>query len=515
MGESKHDGLAVPGRVVLAHEPPFALGPLSVDPATRQVAGEGRSETLEPRVMQVLVALARAKGAIVTRDELIERCWDGRIVTDDAINRVLSRIRHVAEDIGGGSLRLKTITKVGYRLVVGGDAAAAAAPPSRETPGEVPRRSLLVGGGAVAGLALAGLGLWGRRKPPYQPNPEALAYYRKGVRLRDEGLLEVYHQARAWFQQAVALDPDFADAWGALALQRAFSLDFAGEDELQGLAQQCRSDARRALDHDPDQAEAAAALALIPSKFRQWGAVQKEMRRAQADHPGVWMLDSQLGRLMGDVARWDEAIRLLRPVSEEHPTIPLPHILLTFVYLGAERLEEALAESARSVERWPNNPGVWPMHVDILTECGRTAEAVTFAADERAQPFQRSANVRLHSAMAKALDRHSEADIARFRTHAHARVHQDVRTASFVALKMSALGAVDEAYELLDAFYFRRGRFAANAPPMSALTRRDADFLFFPGNRNLRRDPRFGRLTRAIGLDAYWDSIGMTPPHRR
>ena len=117
MGEPRHDGLAIPGRVVLAHELPFQLGSIHVTPATRQVEGGGRSVTVEPRVMQVLVALARAGGGIVTRDELIDRCWDGRIVSDDAINRVLSRLRQLASEFGGGSFSVETIARVGYRLV--------------------------------------------------------------------------------------------------------------------------------------------------------------------------------------------------------------------------------------------------------------------------------------------------------------------------------------------------------------------------------------------------------------
>src|SRR5262245_22173285 len=125
MGELKHDGLAVPGRVVLAREPAFTLGVLRVDPPTRQVEADGHSETLEPRVMQVLVALACADGVIVTRDELIERCWEGRIVGEDSINRSLSRIRQLAAGIGGGSFGVETITKVGYRLNVSGCAAKA------------------------------------------------------------------------------------------------------------------------------------------------------------------------------------------------------------------------------------------------------------------------------------------------------------------------------------------------------------------------------------------------------
>jgi len=42
----------------LSRQPPFQLGAVEVLPATRQVVVGGRSETLEPRIMQVLVALA-------------------------------------------------------------------------------------------------------------------------------------------------------------------------------------------------------------------------------------------------------------------------------------------------------------------------------------------------------------------------------------------------------------------------------------------------------------------------
>lgn len=111
------------GRIALAHEPPFRLGPLLVEPAMRRLAhDEGGEEILEQRVMQVLVALARAGGAILSRDDLVRRCWEGRIVGDDAINRVVSRLRRSAQTIGQGSFRIETITKVGYRLV-GGDVA--------------------------------------------------------------------------------------------------------------------------------------------------------------------------------------------------------------------------------------------------------------------------------------------------------------------------------------------------------------------------------------------------------
>ena len=149
MGEEKHDGLSIPGRVVLAHEPPFTIGELHVDPPTRQVEGSARRETLEPRVMQVLVALARANGRIVARDELTAWCWDGRIVGEDAINRAIFRLRQVASEIGGGSFGIETITKVGYRLT-GQGAVSSAAPPAILSKPAMDRRTWIAAAAVIA-----------------------------------------------------------------------------------------------------------------------------------------------------------------------------------------------------------------------------------------------------------------------------------------------------------------------------------------------------------------------------
>lgn len=133
----------------LAHEPPFRLERLAVTPATRQVCWAGEARTLEPRVMQVLVALAGAQGAVVGRDDLVQRCWDGRVVGDNAINRVIHMLRQLGSETGAFSV--ETVTKVGYRLV------ATAAPQALEAAsGRAGRRLRLA---AAGGLAVVGLGL--------------------------------------------------------------------------------------------------------------------------------------------------------------------------------------------------------------------------------------------------------------------------------------------------------------------------------------------------------------------
>jgi adenylate cyclase len=105
-------------RITLAHEAPTKLGPLAFEPTLRRVThDDGREEVVEPRVMQVLVALIRAGGQIVSRDDLMLSCWHGVVVGEDAINRVMGRVRRLADGLGGGELKLETVTKVGYRLV--------------------------------------------------------------------------------------------------------------------------------------------------------------------------------------------------------------------------------------------------------------------------------------------------------------------------------------------------------------------------------------------------------------
>lgn len=105
--------------MTLGKTQPFRLGALFVEPAgCRVVDVDRREERLEPRVMQVLVALWEQAGSVVSRDELIDRCWNGRIVSDDAVNRIIYRLRGLGDGLGGGAFHIETIPKIGYRLVV-------------------------------------------------------------------------------------------------------------------------------------------------------------------------------------------------------------------------------------------------------------------------------------------------------------------------------------------------------------------------------------------------------------
>ncbi|HET6969650.1 MAG TPA: winged helix-turn-helix domain-containing protein, partial [Phenylobacterium sp.] len=69
-----------PLAVDLAHEPDLRLGGLEISPSGCRLRGPNGEQHIEPRVMEVLVVLARHPGQTVTRDQLIDACWGGRIV---------------------------------------------------------------------------------------------------------------------------------------------------------------------------------------------------------------------------------------------------------------------------------------------------------------------------------------------------------------------------------------------------------------------------------------------------
>jgi len=127
----------------LAHQAAFSLGALEVWPSTLEVVSPQGREVLQPRVMQVLVALARAGGAVVSRDDLIATCWGGRVVGDDAITLVMMKLRKLA-DRNGGAFAVETVPRVGYRLAADGAATALPWPEPEREPAPRARPRLVV-----------------------------------------------------------------------------------------------------------------------------------------------------------------------------------------------------------------------------------------------------------------------------------------------------------------------------------------------------------------------------------
>ena len=67
--------------------------------------------------MDTLVHLAARAGEVVSGDELIDAVWQGRVVFDAQIYKIISELRRAFRDHGNGESFIQTVPKRGYRLV--------------------------------------------------------------------------------------------------------------------------------------------------------------------------------------------------------------------------------------------------------------------------------------------------------------------------------------------------------------------------------------------------------------
>jgi DNA-binding winged helix-turn-helix (wHTH) protein/tetratricopeptide (TPR) repeat protein len=150
---------AVAAWIDLGRASEFQLGALSVRPRLRQVVLGERAISLQPRVMQVLVALAQARDEIVSRNHLVDACWGGAAVSDDAINRCIQKLRRLALTEVGSAFTIETVFGVGYRLSCQGAATVGVGPASKpqHTPTARPQRvpALLAAALLVCALAVS------------------------------------------------------------------------------------------------------------------------------------------------------------------------------------------------------------------------------------------------------------------------------------------------------------------------------------------------------------------------
>ena len=99
------------------HLAKFDLAEFRVDPACRTIAGPRGASCVEPRVMDVLIALALRAPKPMSREELIDQVWGSAFVTDGVLTRCISILRERFGDERGRPRVIETLAKHGYRLM--------------------------------------------------------------------------------------------------------------------------------------------------------------------------------------------------------------------------------------------------------------------------------------------------------------------------------------------------------------------------------------------------------------
>jgi len=96
----------------------FRIGEWIIHPHLNSMERPGEAVHLEPKVMQVLRALASEPGEVVPRDRLRSAVWPDVFVGEDVLIRAISELRRAFSDDPRSPHTIETVPKVGYRLIV-------------------------------------------------------------------------------------------------------------------------------------------------------------------------------------------------------------------------------------------------------------------------------------------------------------------------------------------------------------------------------------------------------------
>jgi DNA-binding winged helix-turn-helix (wHTH) protein/tetratricopeptide (TPR) repeat protein len=503
------------------------LGRLTLYPAVRRILRDDDvEEIVEPRVMQVLLALIDGRGQVIRRETLTERCWEGRVVGEDAINRVLSRLRRVAEGIGAGSFRIETISKVGYRLVELGAAspvaeapspaveAVTSAPVAARTPS---RRVMLISGGVAAVAALAGGGGWWALRRSALSGP-ARAAMERGATALSLGAPDDLAVAAGAFREAADLAPHSAEPWGMLAIvYRWMYWSGHGNDAVIDAAK-AREAAGKALAIDPANGDAQAALATLKPLFTNWldyGAGLKPVFDRNPADPEIATLYIDMLSNVGQIHTLNGIARSFTDRSERGPTF-YGDLLLSSWCLG--RIDDADAARDRLMKLWPRRGGSWFICLRYLAYSGRAAEAMAMLQDVDNRPTGIPAwNFNQNVDEVRALLTRAPADIdkaaASFWTLGKTGAGLIANAVWFFA----AVGRLDDAFRAIEALYFDRGftlgvrGFSEEQGTYWPRRARPTWILWLPIMAGLRADPRLAPLVREMKLADYWRRSGTRP----
>jgi len=82
-----------------------------------RIAFAGNEVFLQPLCMSLLLFLSQRAGVIIERKEIIEQVWQGRVVSEDALNNSIRKLRKALGDDPKAPRMIETINKKGYRLI--------------------------------------------------------------------------------------------------------------------------------------------------------------------------------------------------------------------------------------------------------------------------------------------------------------------------------------------------------------------------------------------------------------
>ncbi|WFL77656.1 winged helix-turn-helix domain-containing protein [Altererythrobacter arenosus] len=484
----------------LAKRPDITIGDTLIRPSLRLIAGPNSSVSVEPRVMQVLLALYDADGKVLNREDLLEQCWAGVVVGDDAINRAIAELRRAVRETNA-DLAIETISRVGYRLAANTipDALDSKSRPIRGF--DIDRRNYVLGG-AVAAVALAGgtVAISG-----YREKAAVDQLIERGKILQGSGAPDGRERAFALFSAAVERAPKRAEAWGWLST-------------VAPNYQHSRSAALRALDLDPKEPNARVVLAWQKLDLEDWTVWEDSLLEVLDDAPENALALGFITLFYQGMGRCKLSLQMNERSLAAEPFNPGFHMRRALKHWIFGRLAEADKVADKSMHLWPRNPFTWNARMVIYAFTDRAPAALTLLEDEASRPKKLTQpNIESWRAALRAIDSRSRSEIDNAVKVCTAAAPLAPGLAANAIMFFSHLGELDSAYRVAEGLFEGKGNVVQQTRGVgirdiySATGWGRTQFVFIPATNAFRDDERFPGLCRRLGLEAYWRKRGAWP----
>ncbi len=95
----------------------YRFGAYAVDSEKFELTRSGELIAVQPQVFALLVFLIENRDRVVSKDEIIDNVWAGRIVGDGTLNARINALRRALGDDGNSQKMIKTLPRQGFRFV--------------------------------------------------------------------------------------------------------------------------------------------------------------------------------------------------------------------------------------------------------------------------------------------------------------------------------------------------------------------------------------------------------------
>ncbi|MHC4121887.1 MAG: TPR end-of-group domain-containing protein, partial [Planctomycetota bacterium] len=189
-------------------------------------------------------------------------------------------------------------------------------------------------------------------------NPEAHDLYMKGKYHYFKFTKEELEKANEYFQQAIELDPNYAQAYAGLATSYEF-LSWAGHLPLDEAKSKTSALLRKALEIDDKLAEAHLALSgVLFYLYWDWAEGEREMKIAIALNPNLAEAHREYASYLMAMGRFEESIAEAKRALQLAPFLNLYEYTLARMYYQARQYDQAIAKYQRMAELEPKKSQV-------------------------------------------------------------------------------------------------------------------------------------------------------------